>query len=38
MHYAIPKNWNEEVITIEHKGKEPRYGYDLFLVNGKDMY
>ena len=38
LRYAIPKNWNEQVVTIEHKGKESRFGFDLFLVNGKDMY
>jgi hypothetical protein len=36
--YAIPKHWNEEVVTIEHKGKEPRFGLDQFLVNGKETY
>jgi hypothetical protein len=38
LRYVISKSWNEEVVTIEHKGKEPRFGFDLFLVNGKDTY
>ena len=38
MRSAIPEIWREEVVTIEHKGKEPRFGFDLFLVNGIDMY
>ncbi|HLG26468.1 MAG TPA: hypothetical protein VI423_01650 [Paenisporosarcina sp.] len=24
--------------TIKHIGKEPRFGIDLFWVNGKDKY
>lgn len=33
MRHAIPK-----VQTIEYTGKEPRFGLDLFLINGKDTY
>jgi hypothetical protein len=38
LEYAIPTFWREEVRTIKHIGKEPRFGIDLFLVNGKDEY
>lgn len=36
--YAISKYWQEEVSTIKHTGKEPRFGLDLFLINGKSTY
>ena len=38
LRYAIPTFGREEVRTIKHIGKEPRFGIDLFLVNGKDKY
>jgi hypothetical protein len=38
LEYAIPTFWREEVRTIKHIGKEPRFGTDLFLVNGKDEF
>jgi len=38
MRYAIPKYWQQEVSSIKHTGKEPRFGLDLFLVNGKNTY
>ena len=36
--YAISKYWQEEVQTIKYVGKEPRFGLDLFLINGKTTY
>ena len=36
--FAIPLYYQNEVNSIQHTGKEPRFGLDLFLVNGKDQY
>lgn len=36
--YAIPLYYQEEVDSIQHTGKEPRLGLDLFKVNGKTTY